>query len=60
MYKGAIRMVYEQICDSCGELREVKYCSVKKINACYRCCVECKIRDKCNIRVWFKELQVIR
>ncbi len=53
-------MVYEQICDSCGELREVKYCSVKKINVCYRCCVECKTRNVCNIRVWFKGLQVIR
>jgi hypothetical protein len=53
-------MVYEEVCDSCGRSRITKLCTVKKINVCYTCCVECYFRSKCNARVWFRELVPVR
>ncbi|AYN75644.1 hypothetical protein SULI_06200 [Saccharolobus solfataricus] len=49
-------MVFEESCQSCGKIKETKYCSVLKINVCYECCTLCKKRIDCNLRVWFKDL----
>lgn len=52
-------MVYEELCDSCGRFKEGKYCKIKKMNVCYNCCIECKVRASCDIRVWFNILKPI-
>lgn len=52
-------MVYEENCESCGRPRLLKYCKITKMNVCYTCCIDCKIRYKCDIRVWFKNLAIM-
>lgn len=51
-----ISVVFEEKCESCGKLRELKYCPVIKLHVCYNCCTLCKKRPECNERVWFKQL----
>lgn len=52
-------MVYEESCGVCKRPKALKSCRIRGTEVCYNCCVECELRSKCDLRVWFYNLKTI-